>query len=99
VRRCDKQVLDEVALLGIGADYSAPASSLFAIRINRHPLDVAAVAHRDYHLFFGDKVLGLEYFRRPSYRGPPLIAILLPYFVNVLRMISIKTLSLANIAS
>ena len=57
VRRGDEQVADEVLVARPHADAALAAAPLVAIGRDRRPLDVAGVADRDRHVFFGDQVL------------------------------------------
>ena len=52
--------LEEVALLGVGADDALAAPGLGAVDVRRHPLDVAVVGEGDQHLALGDEGLVLD---------------------------------------
>ena len=60
VRRGDEEVADEVLLARPHADAALAAAALVAVVGDRGALDVAGVADRDRHVFFGDQVLDAE---------------------------------------
>jgi len=57
VRIGDDDAVHRVGLAGDHAGDAAPPTPLRAVRLQRQPLDVAALADRDHHLLVGDQVL------------------------------------------
>ena len=60
VRRRDEEVRDEILFARAHADAALAAAPLVAVVRDRGPLDVAGVADRDRHVFFGDQVFDAE---------------------------------------
>ena len=57
---CDKEVFNEVTLLGVGADDPTPPAALLPVGVQRHPFDVAAMTAGHDDLFLGNEVLVLH---------------------------------------
>ena len=70
---------DEILFFRPHADAPLAAAALVAVRRDRSPLDVAGVADRDRHVFFGDQVLDAQFARLAfDNLGPPIVAVFRP---------------------
>src|SRR5207237_1978980 len=56
-----EQMADEIFLARAHADAPLTAPALISVAGDRRPLDVAGVAHRDRHVFFGDQVFDAQF--------------------------------------
>ncbi len=56
MRRCDEEMLDEIAVLGGSAEAAFSAAALARVSRDRRALDVTAVGYGDCHVFVGNQV-------------------------------------------
>src|SRR5439155_216256 len=75
VGRGDKEVLDDVLLLGLHARHALAAAPLAPVRLDVRPLDVARARDRDDHLLIGQEVLDRQLGRLGEDLGAPDVAV------------------------
>ena len=85
VRRGDEEVTDEVLFARPHADAALAAAPLVPVVGDRGALDVAGVADRDRHVFFGDQVLDAELAFLREDLGAARIAVLLLHLARARR--------------